>query len=63
MEDLRAVQLTDPELRNLHEQHKQSLLPEGYSIQHGLILFNKKLFLPSTSPLIDQILLEFHSSP
>ena len=63
MEDLRAAQLTDPELQNLHEQHKQSLLPKGYSVQHGLILFNKKFFLLRTSPLIDQILLEFHSSP
>ena len=63
MEELRAIQLTDPELQQLHVQHTQSLLPDGYSVHHGLILFDKKLFLPSTSPLIHKILLEFHSSP
>ena len=63
IEDIRAIQSTDPKLRKLHEQHNHTLLPEGYSIQHGLILFNKKLFLPSNSLLIDKILLEFESSP
>ena len=63
LDDLRAIQSTDPELQHLHVQHSQNLLPAGYSVQHGLILFNKKFFLPSNSPLIDKILLEFHSSP
>ena len=50
-------------LLDLHKQHQHNTLPVGFSMQHGLILYNSKLFFPANSPIIAKVLHEFHSTP
>lgn len=47
----------------LHEKHKQGLLPHPYSVVNGVILHKGRYVLSPTSALCNQVLTEFHDTP
>ena len=53
----------DPALLAFHQKHQHSTLPVGFSVQHGFILYNSKLFLPASSPIIAKVLHDFMQLP
>ena len=61
--EVRLANQSDQELLQLHELAQQHQLPNDYSIQHGIVLFKNKIFLPRSSPLIAKIIFEFHATP
>ena len=54
---------SNEELLQLHQLHSQDQLPAHFSVQHGLVLYQNKFFLPKDSALITKVLTEFHASP
>ena len=53
---------TDPYLLLLHEQFQQGKLPPPYSVDKGILYFNGRFVLSTTSPLITLLLQEFHDT-
>ena len=61
--EVRLANQSDKELLELHDLAHNDQLPPDYSIQHGIVLFKNKMFLPNGSPLTTQIISEFHATP
>ena len=58
-----SANTTDPYLLHLHEQFQQGKLPPPYSVAKGILYFNGRFVLSTTSPLITLLLQEFHDTP
>ena len=58
-----SANTTDPYLLHLHAQFQQGKLPPTYSVDNGILYFNGRLVLSTTSPLITLLLQEFHDTP
>ena len=58
-----SANTTDPYLLHLHEQFQQGKLPPPYSVDKGILYFNGRFVLNTTSPLITLLLQEFHDTP
>uniref|UniRef100_A0A803Q2X2 RNA-directed DNA polymerase n=1 Tax=Cannabis sativa TaxID=3483 RepID=A0A803Q2X2_CANSA len=64
LEELNQENITNPNLRLIHEQLKEdSTTLSGYEVRDGLLYFQHKLVVNKHSHLKRQLLREFHDSP
>ncbi|VFQ96450.1 unnamed protein product [Cuscuta campestris] len=63
LDDVATENTPSPELRQLHEAVAAGTAKPGFTVHSGILYYNHRLVLASSSPLRHHLLVEYHSSP
>ncbi|VFQ78707.1 unnamed protein product [Cuscuta campestris] len=63
LEAIKAEQRTQPEIAELKTAVEASTTPHAFTVQDGVLYYNRRICLSADSALRQQLLAEFHSSP